>query len=106
MSLKKSFLIVLILSLCCSWLLAQDSLQTNSTRLKQDQLISGESYEIDTIIDGQTYYKKSIKAISAEIPEQLLDDEYAAEIDKKWLETRFFEHYEKLKKEYGENEGN
>ncbi|WP_417558387.1 LysM peptidoglycan-binding domain-containing protein [Mesoflavibacter zeaxanthinifaciens] len=89
MSLKKSFLIALILSLCCSCLLAQDSLQTNSTRLKQDQLISGESYEIDTIIDGQTYYKKSIKAISAEIPEQLLDDEYAAEIDKKWLEELY-----------------
>ena len=89
MSVKKSFLIVSILSLCSGWLIAQDSLLTSTTRLKQDQLISGESYEIDTIIDGQTYYKKSIKAISAEIPEELLDNEYAAEIDKKWLEELY-----------------
>ncbi|RUM60677.1 MAG: M23 family peptidase [Persephonella sp.] len=26
--------------------------------------------------------------------------------DKRWLKTRFFDHYEKLKKEYGENGGN
>lgn len=85
---NKSNIIVLLFSLLSGYIIAQDTLQ-ETIRLRQDQLVSGESYEIDTIIDGQTYFKKTIKAVSGTIPEQLLDNDYAAQIDKKWLEELY-----------------
>ena len=85
---NNSNIIVLLFSLFSGYIFAQDTLQ-ETIRLRQDQLVSGESYEIDTIIDGQTYFKKTIKAVSGTIPEQLLDNDYAAQIDKKWLEELY-----------------
>jgi membrane-bound lytic murein transglycosylase D len=67
---------------------AQDTIQ--QTRLRQDQLQEGEDYVIDTIIDGQAYFKKSIKSIEVlELPKVLQDHEFAADIDKKWLEELY-----------------
>jgi len=71
--------------------LAQDqSEQTQTTRLTESQLIAGESYVIDTIIDGKAYFKKSIESLQPIVPNQeLKDDEFAAEIDKKWMEELY-----------------
>ncbi|RAJ17885.1 lytic transglycosylase domain-containing protein [Olleya aquimaris] len=80
--------IVLVILLSVSFFsLAQDN---SNTRLSQDQLIEGEDYVIDTIIDGQAYFKKSIEALqSAELPKVLQDDVLASNIDKKWLEELY-----------------
>ena len=67
---------------------AQDTIQ--QSRLRQDQLQEGEDYVIDTIIDGQAYFKKSIKSIEVlELPKVLQDHDFAADIDKKWLEELY-----------------
>lgn len=59
-------------------------------RLTQDQLVEGEDYVIDTIIDGQAYFKKSIKALEeVDLSKALEDDHFAADIDKKWLEELY-----------------
>ena len=92
-------------------ILAQDSLKaSNSNRLKESELISGKNYVIDTIINGQAYFKEipsepkldeAAKPIDASLTQQLqeikpveekpplIDDAYAAEIDKKWLEELY-----------------
>ncbi len=68
----------------------QDNTIDNTSRLTQDQLIAGEDYVIDTIIDGQAYFKKAIKELQlAELPKVLQDDEFASNIDKKWLEELY-----------------
>ncbi|WGD35786.1 LysM peptidoglycan-binding domain-containing protein [Olleya sp. YS] len=64
--------------------------ENSNTRLTQDQLIAGEDYVIDTIIDGQAYFKKSIEALqSVELPKVLQDDAFASNIDKKWLDELY-----------------
>ncbi|MGB6268106.1 MAG: lytic transglycosylase, partial [Olleya sp.] len=84
----KTYIALVLLSTYFSF--GQENPDTNITRLTQDQLIAGEDYVIDTIIDGQAYFKKSIKALqSVDLPKVLQDDEFASNIDKKWLEELY-----------------
>jgi len=60
------------------------------TRLRTDQLEAGQDYVIDTIIDGQAYFKKSIKAIQTiDTTQPLQDDPLAESIDQKWMEELY-----------------
>jgi membrane-bound lytic murein transglycosylase D len=88
--LKNIFLTIFIF--ITNSLLGQDSLQVSNTnsRLSESQLLVGENYVIDTIIDGQAYFKKQIKAIEPLTEKkELQDDTYASQIDKKWLEELY-----------------
>jgi len=91
MTQKNYYLSFLFLFCFGLFALAQDqSEQTQTTRLTESQLIAGESYVIDTIIDGKAYFKKSIESLQPIVPNQeLKDDEFAAEIDKKWMEELY-----------------
>ena len=85
----KSYFTYLLIALVTSFGLAQDTLQAQ-TRLTQDQLEAGKDYVIDTIIDGQAYFKKSIEAIQPVVlPKVLQDDAFASEIDKKWMQELY-----------------
>lgn len=73
---------------------AQDSIPkpTEKKRLTESDFIEGETYAIDTIIDGKTYFKKqiNIKPVSDSINiKALADHKLAAEIDAKWLEELY-----------------
>jgi len=73
---------------------AQDSIQIKKQiqRITKAQFVEGETYVVDTIIDGQSYYKKQI-SIKAELDSTAMhalnDNEIAAEIDQKWLEELY-----------------
>jgi len=73
-----------------SMLNAQDSLQVKTNRLSESELIAGESYVIDTIIDGKALFKKSIEPLKQiDLTKELLDNEMASNIDKKWMEELY-----------------
>ena len=80
-----SLFIVLISSLCIAQVASQ-----SQTRLRQDQLEAGKDYVIDTIVDGQAYFKKSINAVqTTELLNTLNDDILAESIDKKWMDELY-----------------
>lgn len=65
--------------------LAQEVIKPEQ-RLTQDQLETGEDYVIDTIINGQAYFKKAIKVLQPlQLSDGLVDDDFASNIDKKWM---------------------
>jgi membrane-bound lytic murein transglycosylase D len=69
---------------------AQDSLKVKTTRLLESDLITGESYVIDTIIDGKALFKKVIEPLKqVDLTTKLKDNEQALEIDKKWMEELY-----------------
>ena len=69
---------------------AQDSLQIKKVRVSEKELVAGENYVIDTIIDGKAFFKKAIEPIKiVDEANQLLDHDFAAEIDEKWLEELY-----------------
>ena len=71
---------------------AQDSIvsKNNIIKLSDEELVVGEQYVVDTIIDGKTLYKKQIEAIPNEpVIDSLLDHELALQFDKKWLEELY-----------------
>ena len=69
---------------------AQDSLQNKTTKLSDSELVAGESYVIDTIIDGKALFKKVIKPIiEVDLSKELQDHEFASEVDKKWIEELY-----------------
>ncbi|WP_452225455.1 LysM peptidoglycan-binding domain-containing protein [Lacinutrix chionoecetis] len=69
---------------------AQDAPEVKTTRLSESELIAGESYVIDTIIDGKALFKKSIEPIvEVDLTKQLNDHELASEFDKKWMEELY-----------------
>jgi len=71
---------------------AQDSLLVDNAnqRLSEGQLQAGEVYVIDTIIDGQAFYKKEIKIVEQLDPNrEFQDNEHASSIDQKWLEELY-----------------
>ncbi|APX98918.1 LysM peptidoglycan-binding domain-containing protein [Lacinutrix venerupis] len=71
-------------------LYAQDSLNVKTTRLSESELIAGESYVIDTIVDGKVFFKKSIEPIKEiDLTKELQDHEMASEFDKKWMEELY-----------------
>lgn len=72
----------------------QDSIpkKTDIKRLTDIDFIEGETYVIDTIIDGKNFFKKRthIKLELDSIQNRKLEDHpYAAEIDEKWLEELY-----------------
>lgn len=90
MQLQKLFFFVYLLGL--GMLQAQDTLQvtTENIRLTEQQLEAGENYVIDTIVDGQAFYKKEINIVKElDLNAELLDNAHAAEIDEKWLEELY-----------------
>ncbi len=89
--------LVLLFILCLGFTVvkAQDStLVANQTPIKDslkltdNQLKSGETYSIDSIIDGRAVFKR-IEVIKPIINKELNDDEYAANIDQKWLDELY-----------------
>ena len=69
---------------------AQDALQIKKGRVSESELVAGENYVIDTIIDGKAFFKKTIDPVnSVETTQELQDHEFAAEIDEKWLEELY-----------------
>ena len=82
--------LICFLLLCLTYnLSAQDSLSNNS-KISQDKLFASKQYEIDTIIDGNEFSKKQIHIIPDSLGIKALEDhEYAAELDKKWLDELY-----------------
>lgn len=90
MQLHKFFLLLSFFSL--GLLHAQDTLHDTgeNQRLSEQQLIAGETYVIDTVIDGQAFYKKEIKIVEQlDLKKELEDNNHAAEIDEKWLQELY-----------------
>lgn len=87
--------------LCVTVTFAQDSLvvkkqdslvvKVKAQRLTENELVSGENYVVDTIIDGQTYYKpQTIKPVVDSLSiENMQDHAYTAAVDKQWLEELY-----------------
>ena len=71
-----------------STLVANQTTKEDSLKLTDNQLKSGETYTIDTIIDGRAVFKR-IEAIKPIVDKELDDDEYAANIDQKWLDELY-----------------
>ncbi len=71
---------------------AQDSIpkQIVKTHIPEEQLVAGESYEVDTIIDGKQFYKKQIEIETDTIDISSLKDlDFTAELDEKWREELY-----------------
>lgn len=69
---------------------AQDSLAVKTTKLSEYELVAGENYVIDTIVDGKAFYKKSIEPLKQiDLTKELEDHKLASEIDKKWMEELY-----------------
>ena len=69
---------------------AQDPSIEKTSRIPESELIAGESYVIDTIVDGKAFFKKSIEPLKQiDLTKELQDDTFASEIDKKWMEELY-----------------
>ncbi|WP_299332793.1 LysM peptidoglycan-binding domain-containing protein [uncultured Psychroserpens sp.] len=80
--------------LCSLFSFGQDSIPkaTQNKRLTESDFVEGETYVVDTIIDGKTYFKQhlNIKPVNDSSNVKTLEDhKLAAEIDKKWLEELY-----------------
>lgn len=71
-----------------STLVANQTPKTDNQQLTEDKLESGVSYVIDTIIDGSAVFKKA-EGLEPIIDRELTDDEFAANIDQKWLDELY-----------------
>ena len=68
----------------------QDVNLAEKTRYSESELQPGESYVMDTVIDGQAYFKKEIPIANPDEPKrELVDDSLAASIDEKWREELY-----------------
>ncbi|WP_460220419.1 LysM peptidoglycan-binding domain-containing protein [Psychroserpens sp. MEBiC05023] len=79
---------------CALFCFGQDSIPTTTKikRLTESDFIEGETYVIDTIIDGKTYFKKHLSitpVVDSTTITKLEDHKLAAEIDEKWLEELY-----------------
>jgi len=87
-------ILLLLLFLSLTLVKAQDStlvanpVTQKINKLTEDQLKSGVSYVIDTVIDGRALYKKA-EGLEPIIVDELTDDKFAAEIDQKWLDELY-----------------
>jgi membrane-bound lytic murein transglycosylase D len=88
----KSVLLFICLFLISS-VYSQDSIQNPQTqeRLSETELISGQTYVIDTIVDGSTYYKAQIPVQNMDSLQlsPLKDHAFASDMDKKWQEELY-----------------
>jgi membrane-bound lytic murein transglycosylase D len=71
-----------------STLVASQIIKGDSLQLKNSELKSGETYILDTIIDGRAIFKKA-DGIKPIIDRELEDDSYAENIDQKWLDELY-----------------
>ncbi|WP_452602979.1 LysM peptidoglycan-binding domain-containing protein [Pontimicrobium sp. MEBiC06410] len=80
-----------LMLLSCAGLQAQDTLQKKTNRHTEAELVAGEKYVVDTIIDGKTLYKKTIEAVvkPTDTVKTFQDHAFAAEVDKKWMEELY-----------------
>ncbi|MCK8481765.1 LysM peptidoglycan-binding domain-containing protein [Psychroserpens algicola] len=80
--------------LCTFLCFSQDSIPkvTKTERLTETDFVEGQTYVVDTIIDGKTYFKAHLnikpKPDSTAV-NTLVDHKLASEIDKKWLEELY-----------------
>ncbi|MBO6631619.1 MAG: lytic transglycosylase, partial [Psychroserpens sp.] len=86
--------LVFVALFCSTFSFAQDSIPSTSQtkRLAESELIAGESYVVDTIIDGKTYFKKDLNikpALDSLNSRTLSDHALASELDAKWLEELY-----------------
>ncbi|MFL0352870.1 LysM peptidoglycan-binding domain-containing protein [Xanthomarina sp. GH4-25] len=90
MYLNKILTFVFVLSIGITY--AQDSLiaKNKTEKLSESELVAGEKYVLDTIIDGKKLYKLPIEPIP-EISDlmTLVDHEQAVQFDEKWLEELY-----------------
>ena len=74
-------------------LFAQDSIQDTQkiNRLNESELISGQTYVIDTIVDGKAFYKAQIAPVNSDSSNvtPFTDDAYASELDQKWQDELY-----------------
>ena len=90
MTIVFNYKIVLFSILIGLQLNAQDSLSVKTSRLTESDLIAGENYVIDTIVDGKAFFKKAIQPIrKIDLTKELQDNPLALEIDKKWMEELY-----------------
>ena len=90
MTLVSKYIVVLFFVVFGLQLNAQDSLIVKSTRLSESELIAGESYVIDTVIEGKALFKKSIEPLKKiDLTKALEDHKLASEIDEKWMEELY-----------------
>ncbi|MEJ6791734.1 MAG: LysM peptidoglycan-binding domain-containing protein [Lacinutrix sp.] len=90
MRLLPNYIILLFLILLGLELNAQDSLSVKTTRLTEADLVAGENYVIDTIVDGKAFFKKTIEPLKKiDLTKELQDNALASEIDKKWMEELY-----------------
>jgi len=80
--------------LCTLFSFGQDSIPkpTETKRITESDFQDGETYVIDTIIDGKNYFKKQLNinpVIDSTKIQTLKDNKLAAEIDEKWLEELY-----------------
>lgn len=69
---------------------AQDTLQKQALKPVEAQLNPKESMVIDSLIDKQSFAKKEIKSLENDsLDAGFVDNEFAAEIDKKWMEELY-----------------
>jgi membrane-bound lytic murein transglycosylase D len=90
MYLNKTLTFLFILSLSISQ--AQDSIveKIKTNKLTDSELVAGEKYVVDTIIDGKTLYKLQIEAIPNISDLKTLEDhEQATQFDEKWFEELY-----------------
>ncbi len=90
----KLITLTISLLLCAFMSFGQDSIPKNKEikRLTEADFVEGETYIIDTIIDGKNYFKKglNIKPKLDSLQDQKLKDHpQAAQIDEKWLEELY-----------------
>ncbi len=82
---------ILLSSVLC---FGQDSIPKPAEvkRLTESDFVEGETYVVDTIIDGKTFFRKQINIqpiIDSTEIKTLTDNKLAAELDKKWLEELY-----------------
>jgi membrane-bound lytic murein transglycosylase D len=80
--------------LCTLFSFGQDSIPktTKIKRLTETDFVEGESYVVDTIIDGKTYFKKTLNIkpkLDSTSVKNLEDHKLASELDEKWLEELY-----------------
>ena len=90
----KHLTLTLSVLLCSLISFGQDSIPkpTQTKRLTESDFVEGETYVVDTIIDGKTYFRKNLNikpVIDSSNIKRLEDHKLASEIDKKWLEELY-----------------
>ena len=83
--------IVLFLAVFASiFAYTQDTTNVKTTGLSESELVAGESYVIDTIVDGRALFKKQITPITPiNLDKELQDNAMAQDFDEKWMEELY-----------------